>query len=117
MGDIIIGTIIFVAFFRAAGEYKKNGWAWGGIGIASFFIPSLILPFLVTIVLTAAGAGKGPGQAAFSLAGLISFGLSLLTVVWTYNKLMELAIEAQAVRDAQAFALTARSYDNQANTD
>jgi hypothetical protein len=103
IADSIIACFVFVAFFRAAGEYQKNGVAWGFIGLASFFVPNFVIPFAVAVALSLAGAGRAVLM-GFTVAGLAGFVAGLVTVVWVYNKLMERAIEEQAARDAQSLA-------------
>jgi len=77
----------------------RAGFKWGAIGVASYFVPNWIVLFVVTI---AAGPGNG---GVLSLASLAGFVLSIVFVVWMYNKLMDRAIEAQAALDAQVSAL------------
>lgn len=99
IGNLIIAFIVFGAFFRAAKEYNQSGIKWGGIGVASFFVPNWIILFVVTL---AAGPANGGVLSLASLSGLV---LSIVFVVWVYNKLMDRAIEAQAAYDAQVSAL------------
>jgi len=99
IGNFIIAFIVFGAFFRAAKEYNHSGFQWGAIGVASYFVPNWIILFVVTI---AAGPGNG---GVLSLASLAGFVLSIVFVVWMYNKLMDRAIEAQAALDSQVSAL------------
>ena len=46
LGNLIIAAILFGAFYRAAGEYNKNGFAWGFIGLAAF---ALVVPIMFVI--------------------------------------------------------------------
>src|SRR5580693_5388077 len=103
MENIIIGCFVFAAFFRAAREYGKNGVGWGLIGLVAFFVPYFAFPILAVILMAVAGVGKATVM-GFSISGLVGFGIALATVIWTYNKLMERAIDAQAALDAQASA-------------
>jgi hypothetical protein len=107
LGNAIIAFIVFGAFMRAGQEYGKNGAAWGAIGVASFFVPSFIIPILVTLVLTLGGASRDAAVGAFTLTGLLGFAGGVLTAIWSYNKLMDRAIDAQAAKDAQEAAAAA----------
>ena len=95
IGNFIIAFIVFGAFFRAAKEYNQSGFTWGAIGVTSYFVPNWIILFGVAL---AAGPGNG---GVLSLASIAGFVLSIVFVVWMYNKLMDRAIEAQAALDAQ----------------
>jgi hypothetical protein len=103
----IIAFIVGGAFVRAGHEYGKNGLAWGAIGLAAFFGPSLLIPFLVTFILTLAGASPKLALGSFTLTGLLGFATGLAATVWTYNKLMERAIDAQAAKDTRDLAAAA----------
>jgi hypothetical protein len=96
MSNIIIGIIVFAAFARAAREYNKSAFAWGAIGLAAFFIPQFAIAFLVGMFFF---AGRGA-----SLLLLGDFIASAMIAAWTYNKLMNLAIDEMAARDAAASA-------------
>lgn len=71
LGNGIIAFIVGGAFVRAGYEYGKNGLAWGVIGLAAFFVPSLAIPILVTLLLTLSGASPNTASGAFGLAGLL----------------------------------------------
>jgi hypothetical protein len=102
----IIAFIVGGAFVRAGQEYGKNGLAWGAIGLVSFFGPSLAVPFLVLLVLRLSGANRDVALGSFNLTGLLGFAAGVGAAVWTYNKLMDRAIDAQAAKDAQDLATT-----------
>jgi Na+/melibiose symporter-like transporter len=104
----IIAFIVGGAFIRAGQEYGKNGWVWGAIGLASFFVPSLVVPILVLLVLRLSGANRDIAFGSFNLTGLLGFAVGVGATVWTYNKLMERAIDAQAAKDAQELATAAQ---------
>jgi len=104
LGNAIIAFIVFGAFMRAGREYGKSGVGWGAIGVASFFVPSLVIPLLVTLALTLGGANRDAAMGSFTLTGLLGFAGGVMTTIWSYNKLMERAIDAQAAKDAQAAA-------------
>jgi hypothetical protein len=103
MENIIIGCFVFAAFFRAAREYGKNAVAWGLIGLVAFFVPYFAFPIFAVMLIASAGL-RNATSIGFSVSGLVGFGVALATVIWTYNKLMERAIDAQAALDAQASA-------------
>jgi hypothetical protein len=106
-GNAIIAFIVGGAFVRAGYEYGKNGLAWGAIGLAAFFVPSLLIPILVSLGLTLTGANRNIALGSISLTGLLGFAAGVCAAIWTYNKLMHRAIEAQAAKDAQEFAAAA----------
>ncbi len=108
LADGIIAFIVGGAFVRAGYEYGKNGLAWGAIGLAAVFVPCLAVPFLVSLVLTLSGASRDVALRSFSLTGLIGIAAGVGAAVWTYNKLMDRAIDAQAAKDAQEFAAAAQ---------
>ena len=105
LGNLIIAAILFGAFYRAAGEYNKNGFAWGLIGLAAFFVPYYVFTLVIVILLATVGAGNASIGGWFPLSALLGFVASVAIVVWTYNKLMDMAINEQAARDAQTSAL------------
>jgi hypothetical protein len=105
----IIAFIVGGAFVRAGQEYGKTGLAWGAIGLASFFVPSLIVPILVLFVLKLSGASPNIASGSFSLTSLLGFAAGVGATVWTYNKLMDRAINAQAAKDAQEFTTAAQN--------
>jgi hypothetical protein len=100
IGNAIIAFFVFGAFFRAAQQYNKNGVEWGAIGLASFFIPNFLIPFLAAILLTSIGAGRVDVAGWLSISAFIGFGAGVAIVIWVYNKLMERAIDGQAVLDS-----------------
>jgi hypothetical protein len=104
LGDVIIAFIVGGAFLRAGREYGNNGVAWGAIGLVSFFAPMFVIPFLVSFILALSGASRDIALGSFSLTGLLGFAAGIGAAVWTYNKLMERAIEAQAAKDARDLA-------------
>jgi hypothetical protein len=105
LGDLIIAAILFGAFYRAAGEYNKNGFAWGFIGLAAFFVPNYVFTLVIVILMATVGARNTSIGGWLPLSALLGFVASVTIVVWTYNKLMDRAINEQAARDAQASAL------------
>jgi hypothetical protein len=104
LGNAIIAFIVGGAFVRAGYEYGKNGLAWGAIGLASFFGPSVVIPILVSVVVTLSGASRDIAFGSFNLTGLLGFAAGVGATVWTYSRLMDRAIEAQSVKDAQELA-------------
>jgi hypothetical protein len=108
LGSGIIAFIVGGAFVRAGYEYGKNGLVWGAIGLAAFFVPSLVVPILVMAVLSLSGASRGVASGSFSLTSLLGFAAGVGAAIWTYNKLMDRAIDAQAAKDAQEFAAAAQ---------
>jgi len=104
LGNLIIAAILFGAFYRAAGEYNKNGFAWGLIGLAAFFVPNYVFALVIVILVSTVGAGNASIGGWFSLSALLGFLASVAIVVWAYNKLMDVAINEQAAKDAQASA-------------
>ena len=104
LGNAIIAFIVGGAFLRAASEYNKDGLAWGAIGLASFFCPAWIVALLSPLVLALAGADRGVGLGPLTVGSLVSFAAGAAVTVWSYNKLMEKAIEEQAAKDAQELA-------------
>lgn len=104
LANCIVTLIIGGAFVRAGREYGRNGLAWGAIGLASFFVPSLAIPILLSFILTLAGASRDIALGSFNLTGLLGFATGVDATVWTYNKLMERAIDAQAAKDARELA-------------
>jgi hypothetical protein len=107
-GDAIIAFIVGGAFVRAGYEYGKNGLSWGAIGLASFFVPCLVIPILVSLLLTLSGASRNIALGSLSMTSLLGFAAGVGAAVWTYNKLMDRAIDAQAAKDAQEFAAAAQ---------
>jgi hypothetical protein len=101
MGNLIIAAILFGAFYRAAREYNKNGFAWGFIGLAAFFAPNYVFTLVIVILLATLGSGNASIGGWFPLSALLGFVASVAIVVWTYNKLMDMAIKELAARDAQ----------------
>lgn len=112
LGNAIISVIVGGAFLRAASEYNKSGLAWGAIGLASFFGPSWIMALLVPLVLALAGVDRGAGLGPLTVGSLVSFAAGAAVTVWSYNKLMERAIEEQAAKDAQELAAAAQKPDS-----
>jgi hypothetical protein len=108
----IIAFIVGGAFVRAGQEYGNNGLAWGAIGLASFFLPSLVLPILVLFVLNLSGARPNIASGSFSLISLLGFAAGVGATVWTYNKLMDRAINVQAAKDSQEFTSAAQKADS-----
>ena len=97
LGEIFIIAAIFGAFFRAAREYGANGFLWGGVGLASFYGTF----FLVSVAVGLAfGAVSVLGMMA--LAPVAGFVAGVAAVIFAYNKLMDRAIQAQAMRDDAA---------------
>jgi hypothetical protein len=83
LANCIITFIIGGAFVRAGQEYGRNGLAWGAIGLASFFIPSLAIPILISFILTLAGASRDIALGSFNLTGLLGFATGVGATVWT----------------------------------
>jgi hypothetical protein len=108
IGNFIIAFIVGGAFVRAGREYGKNGLAWGAMGLASFFVPYFAIPFLVSFVLILSGASRNIALGSLSLTGLLGFAAGVGATVWTYNTLMDRAIDAQAGKDAQDLAAAAQ---------
>jgi len=101
LGNAIIAFVVFGAFMRAGREYGKNGAGWGAIGVASFFIPSLVIPILLTVAMTLGGANRDMAVGSIPLTGLLGFAGGVMATIWSYNKLMDREIEAQATKDAR----------------
>jgi hypothetical protein len=104
VGNLIITIIVFGAFFRAAREYSKNGVAWGLIGVAAYFIPQYVVLFAVGAIVYATSDPTSSGS-EFTIPLLAGFAAGVLCVIWTYNKLMERAIDEQAALAAKASAV------------
>jgi hypothetical protein len=95
----IIVFFVFGAFFRAAKEYQQNGFAWGGIGLLAFYIPSFVVPFVGVMLLTLFGADVRTAAGSLSLIGILGFVAGVASVIMVYNKLMDRAIAAQILND------------------
>jgi hypothetical protein len=100
--NIIIFIVVFGAFFRAAREYGKNGFAWGFIGVAAFFVPDFLIPIVVAMILVLFGVGGEVAVGSIAITGLVGFVAAIGIVVMVYNKLMDRAIAQQAAIDARS---------------
>jgi hypothetical protein len=104
LGNAIIIFFVFGAYFRAAREYGKNGFAWGGIGLLAYYLPSFAIPAVAVLILGMFHVGDSVAIGSLSIAGLAGIAGSIAAVVVVYNKLMERAIDQQAALDARTSA-------------